>query len=101
MFEGRTESFTVAPTGKATANPALLSKSAPGGWDKKKSDSTATAYAKIGAVVAAAGVLTFFGVPILASCTESLVGMVQGKYPFADTEAGSGVFGSIRAIFAR
>lgn len=72
-----TESFTVAPTGKATATPEKLAKDTPGGGTKQTADSTATAYAHIGSMVVIAAVITFFGVPLLASYTEYLIRMVQ------------------------
>ncbi len=72
-----TETFTLAPTGKATNSPEKLAKNTPGGGTGRKSESTATAYAYIGSLVAAAAVITFFGVPILASYTEFIVGLVQ------------------------
>eukprot|EP00339_Tiarina_fusa_P025749 CAMPEP_0117019744 /NCGR_PEP_ID=MMETSP0472-20121206/15103_1 /TAXON_ID=693140 ORGANISM="Tiarina fusus, Strain LIS" /NCGR_SAMPLE_ID=MMETSP0472 /ASSEMBLY_ACC=CAM_ASM_000603 /LENGTH=1103 /DNA_ID=CAMNT_0004724777 /DNA_START=181 /DNA_END=3489 /DNA_ORIENTATION=+ len=53
-----TQTFTAAPTGKATANPDALARNAPGGGEKKKSDSTVSAYVKLGTIVGAAGVLT-------------------------------------------
>jgi hypothetical protein len=72
-----TETFTKAPTGKATSSPEKLAKDTPGGGTKQSSDSTTTAYVYIGSLVAMASVITFFGVPILASYTEFMVGMVQ------------------------
>jgi len=56
-----------------------LAKSTPGSGNQKKSDSTAIAYAKIGSTVVAAGVLTFIGVPIIASAAESILSKLQGK----------------------
>jgi hypothetical protein len=67
----------VAPVGKATAHPDLLDKSATGGGRKKGSDSTAAAYAKIGSAVAVAGIVTWFGVPVLANFTENLISRIQ------------------------
>jgi hypothetical protein len=60
--------FTEAPIGQATAHPALLDQEGLGSF--LKPDSTAAAYAKIGSLVAAAGVLTWFGVPLLGAATE-------------------------------
>lgn len=74
-----TSGFTVAPTGKATANPEKLAPDTPGGGTKQSSESTATAYAHIGSLVTVAAVITFFGVPILASYGEFAVGFVQQK----------------------
>lgn len=71
------DSFTKAPTGKATSSPEKLAKDTPGGGTKQNSDSTVTAYVYIGSLVTVASVITFFGVPILASYTEFAVGMVQ------------------------
>jgi hypothetical protein len=71
-----TNAFTAAPTGKATASPEKLARDTPGGGAKSSSESTATAYAHIGSLVAVAGIITFFGVPILASYSEFAVGMV-------------------------
>lgn len=71
------EALTVAPTGKATASPSKLSRSTPGGGMKKKSESTATAYLQIGSILTLAGVVTFFGVPLLASYSDYVVAKLQ------------------------
>ncbi len=71
--------MTAAPIGKATANPSLLAKSTPGGGSQNKSDSTASAYVKIGSGVAIAGVLTFFGVPMLAEGAEFVADLLKGS----------------------
>jgi len=63
------ENFTAAPTGQAILNFDLLSRTDVG-QGLKKAGSTKGAYIKIGSIVAAAGVLTVFGVPFLGMCTE-------------------------------
>lgn len=72
-----TDTFTAAPTGKATATPEKLAKNTPGGGTQQTSKSTATAYVHIGSMVFIAAVVTFFGVPVLASYTESIVAVVR------------------------
>lgn len=67
-----TASFTEAPTGAATKDPSLLSKNTPGANPSKDSD--IAAYAKIGAVVGTAGLVTWFGVPVLSAAAEKLFG---------------------------
>ena len=69
-------SFTAAPTGKPTANPKLLDKSAPGGGKVKASDSTYVAYAKIGAAVVISGGVTWVFVPMLAAFVAQLFSKV-------------------------
>jgi C2 domain len=61
------DSFTQAPIGKATAHPEKLAKDAPGAGEKNKSDTTATAYVKIGGVVFLAGFVSFFGTPLFVN----------------------------------
>ena len=56
--------------GQPTAHPALLDRDGPGGSLKGGTDSTVAAYAKIGSLVAVAGVLTWFGVPLIGAVTE-------------------------------
>ena len=73
-------SFTAAPIGKAIANPQLLDKSAPGGAAKKGSDSTLAAYTKIGSALVLAGVVTWFGVPILAKFTMAIFASIHIMY---------------------
>lgn len=63
--------FTDAPLGQATAQPELLDKAGPGGSAPTASESTATIYAKLGSVVAAAGLVTWIGVPLLSKATEA------------------------------
>ena len=65
------EAFTEAPIGKATAHPERLNKSAPGANAKASTDSTATAYAKIGAVVAVAVAVSYVGTPMITSFLSS------------------------------
>jgi hypothetical protein len=79
FLQVESQSFTSAPIGKATANPDLLDKNVPGGGRKKGSDSTTAAYAKIGSAVAIAGVVTWFGVPLLAAFTASLFEMIASR----------------------
>ena len=62
--------FTDAPLGQATAKPDLLDKSGPGGSAPSGSESTVAVYAGLGSVVAAAGLVTWFGVPLLSMATE-------------------------------
>jgi hypothetical protein len=73
------ETLTSAPTGKPTASPQKLSRNTPGGGTKGKSESTATAYLHIGSIVALAGFVTFFGVPLLASYSDFIVQKLQGE----------------------
>ena len=73
------ETLTSAPTGKPTASPEKLSRSTPGGGTKVQSESTATAYLHIGSIVTLAGVVTFFGVPILATYSDFIVKKLQGE----------------------
>lgn len=65
-----TTSFTEAPTGAATKDPSLLGKNSPGSNPSKDSD--VSAYAKLGAVVGTAGLVTWFGVPMLSAAAEKL-----------------------------
>ena len=69
--------FTDAPLGKATAKPGLLDKAGPGGRAPAVSESTAIVYAKLGSVVAAAGVVTWVGVPLLSKATEEALSWVS------------------------
>lgn len=62
----------MAPTGQAILNQGLLSPRSPGRGLKAHA-STTSAYLKIGAMVALAGALTIFGVPLLALCAEYAV----------------------------
>ena len=62
--------FTDAPLGQATAKPDLLDKAGPGGTAPGGSESTATVYAKLGSLVAAAGVVTWVAVPLLSKATD-------------------------------
>jgi hypothetical protein len=73
------ETLTSAPTGKATGSPQKLSRNTPGGGTTAKSESTATAYLQIGSIVTLAGVITFFGVPMLASYSDFIVHKFQGE----------------------
>ena len=73
------ETLTSAPTGKPTASPEKLSRNTPGGGTKVQSESTATAYLHIGSIVTLAGVVTFFGVPILAAYSDFIVQKFQGE----------------------
>ncbi len=73
------ETLTSAPTGKPTASPQKLSRNTPGGGTKVQSESTATAYLHIGSIVTLAGVVTFFGVPILATYSDFVVKKLQGE----------------------
>jgi hypothetical protein len=65
-------SFTEAPVGQPTKRPSLLDKNSPGANASRDSDTVA--YAKLGAVVGAAGIVTWFGVPLLSSAVEKLLG---------------------------
>lgn len=69
--------FTDAPLGKATAKPGLLDKAGPGGSAPTVSESTAVVYAKLVSVVAAAGVVTWVGVPLLSRATEEALSWVS------------------------
>lgn len=69
--------FTDAPLGKATAKPGLLDKAGPGGSAPAVSESTATVYAKLGSVVAAAGIVTWVSVPLLSKATEQALSWVS------------------------
>eukprot|EP00934_Nitzschia_sp_Nitz4_P004679 Nitzschia sp. Nitz4//scaffold48_size128905//13659//18448//NITZ4_003579-RA/size128905-augustus-gene-0.100-mRNA-1//-1//CDS//3329552919//4669//frame0 len=64
------DGFTRAPTGKATASPEKMTTSTRA---KPEAKTTNAAYAQIGSIVVVAGVLTFFGVPLLASVAEKAV----------------------------
>lgn len=59
--------FTEAPIGQATAKPELVDK---GGAGTTFPNSTTAAYATIGSLVVTAGVLTWFGVPLLGAATK-------------------------------
>lgn len=67
-----TDTFTQAPIGKATAHPEKLAKDAPGAGEKIKSDTTTTAYVKIGAVLFLAVFVSFFGTPLLVSILRKI-----------------------------
>lgn len=75
---GRVEAvaFTDAPLGQATAKPDLLDKTGPGGSAPSGSESTATVYAKLGSLVAAAGVVTWVAVPLLSKATDASLNLV-------------------------
>jgi len=68
-----TKAFTDAPVGKPTAHPHRLEKDSPG--RTSGTDSTMAAYAKIGALVVSAAVITWFGVPRIISFAEWTMGM--------------------------
>lgn len=72
-----TAGFTEAPIGQPTAYPALVDKNQPGGSISAGSDTTAAAYIRLGSLVVSAAVLTWFGVPLLASLTQHLLSTVQ------------------------
>lgn len=72
-----TSTFTRAPVGAATANPEKLAKNSPGSGGKIKPTTTAMAYTQLIAVVALAALLTFFGVPKMASFTEYAIETVR------------------------
>ena len=65
-----TSGINDAPTGQPTGEKALLDKSSPGA--KVEKDSTANAVAKISGVVAAAAVVTWFGVPLMISAVKMI-----------------------------
>lgn len=65
-----TTGLTTAPIGQPTAYMALVDTNRPGGAIVRGTDSTAAAYIKLGSLVAAAAVLTWFFVPILVTITE-------------------------------
>jgi len=67
-----TASFTDAPAGQPTKDPSKLDPKSPGANPSKDSD--VAAYAKLGAVVGAAGIVTWFGVPLLSAVAEKLFG---------------------------
>lgn len=69
-------SFTDAPLGQATAKPDLLDKAGPGGSAPSGSESTATVYAKLGSVFAAAGVVTWVAVPLLSKAADATLTLV-------------------------
>jgi len=62
--------FTEAPIGQPTAHPTLVDKNRPGGAFSTGSETTSAAYIRLGSLVVAAGILTWFGVPLLASITQ-------------------------------
>lgn len=66
------DAFTSAPIGKATAHPEKLAKGAPGANATKTTDTTAEAYAKIGAVVVIAVAVSYIGTPMIASSLSQL-----------------------------
>jgi len=66
--------FTDAPTGQPTLHPNLLDKNGPvGSLLVKGSDSTASAYVKLGSVFALASFFTWFSVPFLGLITEKVI----------------------------
>ena len=65
--------FTEAPIGQATAHPKLVTKKGPGATSP---DSDTAAYIKLGSLVAAAAVISYFLVPMLSALTEKFVGGV-------------------------
>lgn len=67
--------FTDAPLGQATAKPDLLDKAGPGGSAPAGSESTATVYAKLGSLFAAAGVVTWVAVPLLSRATDAALNL--------------------------
>lgn len=75
-----TNNYSKAPTGKVTATPEKLAKDTPGGGTTQSSESTTIAYLHIGLMVVIAAVITFFGVPVLASYSEFVVDMVQTSH---------------------
>jgi hypothetical protein len=70
VLQVEAQGFTEAPTGQATAYPKLVDKDGPGGSVKTAPESTVEAYTKIGSLFVAAAVVTWFGVPLLATVTE-------------------------------
>ena len=72
-------SLTAAPIGKATARPNLLDKSTPGGGGRKGSVSTTAAFAQIGSAVVVAGIVTWFGVPLIANFTQKVLQTVGNE----------------------
>jgi len=68
--------FTEAPIGQATARPGLVDAKGPGGGTSFGPDSDADAYAKIASLFVAAGVVTWFGVPVLSAATEAFLGWI-------------------------
>lgn len=70
-------SLTDAPVGQPTSYMSLVDKHRPGGSVLTGMESTVAAYIKLGTLVATAGVLTWFGVPILAAITQFLISYAQ------------------------
>lgn len=73
--------FTEAPIGQAVAHPKQLDREGPGGTAKVSPDSTLEAYTKIGVLLVSAGVMTWFGVPLLSAFVQAL--LRNGFSPFA------------------
>lgn len=69
-----TDTFTQAPVGKATAHPEKLAKDAPGAGVKPTMDTTTAAYVKIGSVLTAACLVSFFGTPMLVNFLNTISG---------------------------
>lgn len=67
-FAGKTE----APIGQATAYPRKVDKTGPGGSGMAAAgvESTVQAYAKIGSILFAAAIISWFAVPLFANLTE-------------------------------
>lgn len=67
-----TSTFTDAPAGQPTKHPSKLDPKSPGANPSKDSD--VAAYAKLGAMVGAAGIVAWFVVPLLSALLERLFG---------------------------
>jgi hypothetical protein len=65
--------FTEAPIGQATAHPRLVDKKRPGGNISSGLESTTSAYAKIGSLIVAAGLISWFCVPVFAAMAEKVI----------------------------
>jgi len=72
-----TAGFTEAPIGQPTAYPTLVDTNRPGGSISPGNDTTAAAYIRLGSLVVSAAVVTYFGVPLLASLTQRALSTVQ------------------------
>lgn len=64
--------FTDAGTGQATKDPSKLDPKSPGANPSKDSD--VAAYAKLGAMVGAAGLVSWFVVPLLSAVVQRFLG---------------------------
>jgi len=73
-----TVGFTEAPIGQATKRPNLVDKDSAGGI-LSKPESTTEAYTKIGSLVVAASVISWFAVPFFSSLTEQFLLALQTK----------------------